>query len=131
MYGIALAAFLVIDMIWIGLIARNFYRNRLGHLLAASPNLTAAVIFYLMFVAGLVFFAVRPGVIKNNLTEGLLKSALFGLMTYGTYDLTSLALIENWPLSVTLVDMVWGVMVSMGVGYISIQSGRYLRHPDR
>ena len=123
-YGVALVAFLVIDLIWIGLFANNFYRNRLGYILADSPNLIAAVIFYLMFIAGLIYFAVRPGLSSNGYLSGIFKSALYGLITYGTYDLTNLALIENWPVSVTIVDMLWGMSVSTLVGIISIVFGR-------
>ena len=126
LYLISLSAFLVIDMIWIGIFANSFYRNRLGYLLAESPNLAAAVIFYLLFIAGLVFFAVRPGLKKKSAVSGILKSAVFGLMTYGTYDLTNLALIKNWPISVTVVDMIWGMAVSAMVGFISIKLGKHL-----
>lgn len=124
LYGIALAAFLVIDLFWIGFFANGFYRDRLGHLLAEAPNLAAAIVFYLMFIAGLVFFAVVPGLKKSNALPGLFNAAVFGIVTYGTYDLTSLALIRDWPVSVTIVDMVWGMSVSVMVTGITMTAGR-------
>ena len=122
LYGVALTVFLVLDIPWIGGFANGFYRSRLGHVLAETPNLGAAVLFYLIFVAGLVFFAVRPGMRRYG--TGVLNSAVYGLMTYGTYDLTNLALIRDWPLSVTIIDMLWGISVSVAVAVISIRVGK-------
>jgi uncharacterized membrane protein len=77
-YGVALSVFLVADLIWIGIIARTFYQDQLGFILASSPNWTAAIIFYLMFVAGLLFFAVVPGLKETGLKDSLFRAALFG-----------------------------------------------------
>jgi uncharacterized membrane protein len=79
-----------------------------------------------MYIAGLIYFAVRPELNNNKLLPGVFKSALYGLLTYGTYDLTNLALIKDWPLSVTIVDMIWGVTVSVIVGTIGIVFGKRL-----
>lgn len=125
LYGTALFTFLVIDLLWIGLFANDFYRSRLGYLLSDTPNITAAVIFYLLFVFSLVFLAVLPGIKSKSMTDGLIRSAVFGLITYGTYDLTNLALVKDWPLSVTIVDMIWGVAVSIAVGSVSLVAGKY------
>lgn len=126
-YAVALAAFLVVDAVWIIAFAGPLYQKKIGHLLADSVNWIAAVIFYLMFIAGLVFFAVRP-VIKNEIpaASGLFKSVIFGLMTYGTFSLTNLALIDTWPVSMAIVDMIWGMTVSVLVGWVSINVGKYL-----
>jgi uncharacterized membrane protein len=124
-YGVALSVFLVVDLIWIGIIARNFYQDQLGFILASSPNLTAAIIFYLMFVAGLLFFAVAPGLKETGLKDSLFRAALFGILTYGTYDLTNLALIEGWPVLVTVVDIIWGMILSITVCMVSLKTGRH------
>ena len=113
-------------MVWIGFFANNFYRERLGFLLSETPNIPAAVMFYLIFNAGLLIFAVRPGLKTHRIVPGILKAALYGLITYGTYDLTNLALINNWPVSVTIVDMIWGVMISVMVGTTGILYGKRL-----
>jgi len=124
-YGVALSAFLVVDLIWIGFIARNFYQGQLGFILASSPNWIAAIIFYLMFVAGLLFFVVLPGLKNNALKESLFRAAAFGILTYGTYDLTNLALIEGWPVLVTVVDIIWGMILSVIVCLVSVKVGRH------
>jgi len=123
-YGVALSVFLVVDLIWIGIIARNFYQEQLGFILASSPNWTAAIIFYLMFVAGLLFFAVVPGLKETGLKDSLFRAAVFGILTYGTYDLTNLALIEGWPVLVTVVDIIWGMILSIIVCMVSLKAGR-------
>ena len=126
LYISALAAFLLIDAIWLGLVARGFYRKYLGYLLSPTPNWAAAIIFYLLFVVGLVVFAIAPGLQAASLGKALLLGALFGLLTYATYDLTNLATIKDWPLIVTLVDLVWGVILSSSVTWVAFQVGRWL-----
>mgnify|MGYP006292010683 FL=1 len=124
-YGVALSVFLVVDLIWIGFIARTFYQDQLGFILASSPNWTAAIIFYLMFVAGLLFFVVMPGLKKKGMKDSLFRAAVFGILTYGTYDLTNLALIEGWPVLVTAVDIIWGMILSMTVCLVSVKVCRH------
>jgi len=124
-YGVALSVFLVIDLMWIGFIARTFYQDHLGFILASSPNWIAAITFYLMFVAGLLFFVVLPGLKYNTFKVSLFRAALFGILTYGTYDLTNLALIEGWPVLVTVVDIIWGMILSVIVCLVSIKVGRH------
>ncbi len=126
LYISALAAFLLIDAIWLGLVARGFYRKYLGFLLSPTPNWAAAIIFYLLFIVGLVVFAIAPGLQAASLGKALLLGALFGLLTYATYDLTNLATIKDWPLIVTLVDLVWGVILSSSVTWVAFQVGRWL-----
>ncbi|WP_300464040.1 DUF2177 family protein [Desulfobacula sp.] len=129
-YGVALSAFLVVDLIWIGFIARTFYKDQLGFILASSPNWIAAIIFYLMFVAGLLFFVVLPGLKDNSLKMSFLRAAVFGALTYGTYDLTNLALIEGWPVLVTVVDIIWGMALSVIVSLVSVKAGRHFDSPS-
>jgi len=117
LYFSTLAVFFVIDMIWLGLVARTFYRKHLGFLMATNTNWLAAVIFYLLFVVGLVVFVVLPGQAAGSLPHTLLRAALFGLITYATYDLTNLATLKDWPAIVTVVDLIWGTVLSVLVGY--------------
>lgn len=126
LYVATLLAFFAVDMIWLGLIARTLYRKYLGFLLAPSTNWIAAIIFYLLFILGILVFVVVPGLEANSLKATLLRAALFGLITYATYDLTNLATIKNWPLLITLIDMVWGTVLSVIVSYISFMAGRWL-----
>ena len=126
LYFVTLAAFLAIDAVWLALVARTFYRRYLDWLMAASPNWIAAVAFYLLFVVGVLVFVVVPGVEDGSLRTTLLKGALFGLIAYGTYDLTNQATVKNWPMTITAVDMVWGTALSVGVSYIGFVAGKWL-----
>lgn len=114
LYAISVPIFFLIDMLWLGLVARNFYHTQLGHLLG-DVNWTAAIIFYLIFLVGLTFFAIYPATASGTIKTALLLGALFGFFTYATYDLTNLATLKDWPLSVTLVDMAWGAVLGASV----------------
>ena len=124
MYIIAFIIFLVIDAIWLGLVAPKFYRSQIGHLMREKPNLIAALIFYLIFIVGVVYFVVAPGIEAQSITKILISGALFGFMTYATYDLTNLATLKDWPIQVTIVDLIWGTSLStiMGIGTYYIYS---------
>jgi len=119
LYFIALPVFLGIDMVWLTLVAKNFYAKQIGYLMAKNPNLLAALIFYLIFIAGLVVFVISPALEKKLWLSALLMGAFFGLVTYATYDLTNLATIINWPLLVTVVDLIWGMVLSASVSVVS------------
>src|SRR5690348_333293 len=97
LYGIALVAFVVLDMVWLGLVANGLYRRILGGLLRDSPNIAAAVAFYALFLVGLTFFVIEPNVDDGTVGEALLQGGLFGLVTYATWDLTNLAVIKDFP----------------------------------
>ena len=101
----------VIDMVWLGVIAKTTYANAMGSLLSPDPNLWAAAAFYLMFPAGLLIFAVLPQT-DSPVWKAALMGALFGFFAYSTYDLTNLAVIKDWPLGLTFIDMAWGTLVS-------------------
>ena len=104
LYGVALITFCVIDALWLGLIARKFYQDQLGFLLSPHPNWYAAIAFYALFIVGILVFVVLPGLRADSLKTTLTLAALFGLITYATYDLTNLATVKDWPLPVTLVE---------------------------
>ncbi len=119
LYAIALPVFFVIDMIWLGLVAKDFYRNQIGFLMKEDINWIAAIIFYLLFIVGLVYFAISPAILKNSLTSAILVGAFFGFITYATYDLTNLATLKNWPLFVTIIDLIWGTVLGALVSGIT------------
>ncbi len=127
LYAITLVGFLAIDFVWLAFVARGFYRSQLGFLLSDQPNWWAAVVFYLLFVAGLLVFAVIPGLQTGSLRNALLLGAFFGLVTYATYDLTNLATVKNWPWIVTVVDMAWGMVLAASVTGFGYMVGRWLR----
>jgi uncharacterized membrane protein len=126
LYLVSLAAFFAIDLLWLGLVARSFYQQYLGFLMAPNPNWSVAILFYLLFVVGLLVFVVLPGLAANDLKTTLYRAALFGLITYATYDLTNLATLKDWPALLSIVDMFWGTVLSVLVSYISFMAGKRL-----
>lgn len=111
-FGATFLVMFVIDALWLGVIAKDFYRTAMGDLLAPEPRLGFATIFYLMYPLGLVIFAVLPGADAASVVRAAVLGALFGLFCYGTYDLTNLSVVRGWPLALSLVDMAWGCAVS-------------------
>jgi uncharacterized membrane protein len=112
LYILTFLVFLAIDAIWLGIIAKNMYADKIGHLMAENPNLIAAGIFYLLFVATLLVFVILPGYEAQSLSKVILLGALFGMITYATYDLTNLATLRDWPLSTTIIDIIWGASLA-------------------
>lgn len=119
LYLIALPVFFGIDMVWLGLIAKNFYAKQIGFLMKSNINWTAAISFYLLFIVGLVLFVIAPAVEKHSWLHALMFGALFGLISYATYDLTNLATLKDWPLLVTIVDLAWGATLGAVVSVIT------------
>jgi uncharacterized membrane protein len=128
LYCIALPIFFAADMIWLGVLAKNFYTKQIGSLMTPNVNWAAAILFYLLFLAGLVIFVIVPAVEKGSWERALLFGVLFGLVTYATYDLTNLATLKDWPLALTIVDLTWGMAlagsVSVGTYLIGSKIGR-------
>ena len=121
-YGICTAVFFAVDMLWLGVVARDFYRRQVGELLREQVNWPAAILFYLIFIGGIVFFCVLPAVRSGSFPNALLLGALFGLVTYCTYDLTNLATLKGWPLTLVVVDVLWGMTlctVVSAAGYLA------------
>lgn len=118
-YLIALPVFFAIDMFWLVLIAKSFYANQIGFLMRPDINWAAAILFYVIFIAGLVLFVIMPALEKRSLLHSIMFGALFGFISYATYDLTNLATIKNWPILVTIVDLIWGAALSALVSLAS------------
>jgi uncharacterized membrane protein len=111
-YAATLVLMLVLDLLWIGVIAKPLYQQGIGHLMAEQPRLPVALAFYLLYPAGLVVFAVTQGGRVEGWQNAAFYGALFGFFAYATYDLTNLATLRNWPVSLTAIDMAWGTSVS-------------------
>ena len=124
LYAIAFPVFIALDMIWLGLVAKNFYQDQIGFLMKSEINWVAALVFYLLFVLGLVLFVIAPAMEKNSWVHALLFGALFGLVTYATYDLSNLATLKDWPLWVTVVDLAWGSTLAASVSTASFYIAR-------
>jgi uncharacterized membrane protein len=119
LFAIALPVFFAIDMVWLGFVAKDFYAKQIGGLMKPDINWTAAIIFYLIFIAGLVVFVITPAVVKNSWTQAVLMGALFGFVCYATYDLTNLAVAKDWPVFVTIIDLIWGAVLAASVSVIT------------
>ena len=126
-YLIALGIFLAIDMLWLTVIAKQLYADRLGYLMAPKPNLLAALAFYLLFVVGLMVFVIQPALVSGSWLQALLAGLFFGLVTYATYDLTNLATVKDWPWGVTVVDLAWGGILATSVSYLGFLAGKWLQ----
>ncbi len=118
-YLIAVPVFFAIDMLWLGFIANNIYRKGIGFIMKDSPNWTAAIIFYLLYLAGMVFFVIQPSLEKHSWRYALFVGMFFGFITYATYDLTNLATLKNWPIHITLIDLLWGTILGGSVSIIT------------
>ncbi len=119
LYFISLPIFFLVDMLWLGVVAKNFYQSRLGHLLG-DINWLASIIFYLIFLVGLTFFASYPAALSGKIITAVLYGALFGFFTYATYDMTNLATLRDWPLSVVFVDIAWGAILGGSVAGLGV-----------
>ncbi len=127
LYLLTIPVFFLIDMLWLGLMAKSFYREQLSAFLGQAFNWPAAVLFYLMFIVGILLFAVIPALNKNSLQHALIWGALFGFFTYATYDLTNLATLPGWPIKVVIVDILWGTFLCASVAATSYAIGRWLQ----
>ncbi|MDE5420463.1 DUF2177 family protein [Labilibaculum sp. DW002] len=117
-YLFTFIVFLMIDLLWLGIIAKNLYQKYLGNLLSDKVNWTAAFIFYFIYVAGISIFAIYPAIQKGSAFNAILMGALFGLFTYATYDLTNLATLKDWPIAIVFIDILWGIILSASVSLL-------------
>ena len=125
-YLLTFIVFLVIDMLWLGIIAKNMYQKYLGGLLTDKVNWTAALIFYLIYIVGISIFAIYPAVTKGSAFNAILMGALFGIFTYATYDLTNLATLKGWPLEIVFIDILWGAFLSAIVSFSGFHIVKWL-----
>ena len=109
----------VLVFIWLGTVAKTFYRSQIGKLLLDKPNMTAAVLFYIIYVVGVVTFVVSPALEKGSLSYALTRGALFGFVAYATYDLTNLATMKGFTTKVVVVDLAWGAFLTATVAGVT------------
>lgn len=125
-YLLTVPVFFLIDMTWLGVIAKNFYAQQLSSFLTKNVNWTAAIIFYLLYIVGIVYLAVLPGLEKRSVITVILNAIVFGGLAYATYDLTNLATLKNWPLPIVLIDIAWGIVLTTVVSTISYFIAQWL-----
>ena len=115
-YGLTFLVFLVVDIIYLGFIAKDLYAKHIGFLLADKVNWVAAIVFYLLFVVAIFVFVIEPAVKQDSWEKALILGAFFGFITYATYDLTNLATLKDWPVRIVIYDMIWGTVLAAIVG---------------
>ncbi|MDP3891284.1 DUF2177 family protein [Nocardioides sp.] len=125
-YVVAVLVFAVLDALWLGAVAHRLYDDQLGHLLAESPNMVAAVVFYAIFLAGLVFFVIHPSVAAGSWRRAAATGGFFGLVTYATWDLTNLAVLEGFPVTIVPIDLAWGTVVAATTSVATYAGVRWL-----
>lgn len=126
LYGATAAVFFAIDLVWLGVVAQGFYERHLGHLLAEDVRWKAAILFYLLYIAGILVFAVTPALAQGSLGRAVLLGGFLGLFAYATFDLTCLALFRGFPTVVVVVDMVWGTVLTATVTAAAYGIGRWM-----
>ena len=104
--------FFAIDIVWLGLIAKNYYQEKIGFLMADKVNWVAALVFYVMYIGGILYFVILPSIDNGNWQTALLKGAILGMLCYGTYDLTNMATLKNWPYQLVIIDILWGAFLT-------------------
>ena len=123
LYFLTIPVFFLIDMVWLGFVANRFYQDQIGHLLG-PVNWTAAIVFYLIYIVGILIFAVVPALETGSWQRAVFLGALFGFFAYATYDFTNLATLKDWPLIVVLVDVIWGAVLTGSVAFGSYWLGK-------
>jgi uncharacterized membrane protein len=126
LYGITAAAFFALDFVWLSTATSRIYKPMLGDLLAEKPQLAVAAVFYLIYVVGILVFAVLPGLQDGAVLGALWRGALFGLLAYATYDLTNMSTLRDWPWQISVIDMVWGTTLNGLVAAAGFYAGRWL-----
>ena len=123
LYLMTIPVFFIIDLLWLGTIATKLYQSQIGFLLG-PVNWTAAILFYLLYIVGILVFAVHPALEAQSLSTAIIYGALFGFFAYATYDLTNLATLKDWPVFVTIVDLAWGTILTSSVATVSYYLGK-------
>lgn len=126
LYLVSFATFLAIDAVWLTLMSGRFYKAQLGGLMREQPNLGVALLFYLVYVVGVIVLAVMPGFEAGSVAKAALYGALLGFVAYGTYDITNLSTIRDWPVIVTVVDLVWGSVLTAAMATVGYYAARWL-----
>ena len=115
-YALTLMVFLALDLFWLGVLSKDLYRRSIGHLMSDQVNWTAALVFYLIFLCGLFILVIHPSFASGSVKQVVWMSAVYGLCTYATYDLTNLATLKDWPVRLVAIDIAWGIFLNMATG---------------
>lgn len=126
LYLLTIPVFAAMDILWLGLIGRNIYKKYLGHLMAENTTWSAAILFYLFFIGGILYFAVLPALKEGNFSTAVINGAVYGFITYMTYELTNMAVIKDWAWGIVPIDIIWGTVLCMGVATASFGIGKWL-----
>lgn len=118
-FAVTFVVFIGIDLVWLGFVAKNIYSKYLGYLMAPNVNWLAAMVFYVIFIIGILYFVIAPSLVDRDFTQLVIRAMLFGFITYATYDLTNLATVRDWPITITIIDLIWGTTLSTSVSVIS------------
>jgi len=127
LYLLTIPIFFLLDLIWLGYIAKGFYRQNLAFILGPEVNWPAAIVFYLIYIIGILFFAVAPAIERSSITRALILGVSYGFFTYATYDLTNMALIKDWPLKIVVVDILWGMVLCGTIAMLSFVVSKWIR----
>lgn len=119
LFLIAAAVFFSIDMLWLGVVAKKLYRQELGFILSDEVNWMAALIFYAIYLVGVLHFAVIPALKEQSCMTALIQGAALGFLCYATYDLTNMATISKWPLKIVIIDIIWGTFLTASVSVVT------------
>lgn len=109
----------LLDFVWLGYVAKNLYRQEMGKILLDKPNMTAALLFYAVYIIGVIIFVVNPALAKDSLAHAAGYGALFGLVAYATYDLTSLAVLKGFSTKIVVIDLIWGMVLTAAISSIT------------
>ena len=125
LYATAIVVFFALDLSWLGVVAKKFYADQLGHLTRPDVQWGAAILFYLIYVAAIIVLCVKPGIERDSVGRAVALGALFGLAAYAAFDLTSLALLKDFPLKVAVVDLAWGTVLTGTVSGVTVLIARW------
>lgn len=128
LYLVSLIVFFTIDLLWLGVIAKDLYEEQIGFLMSSEVRWGPAIFFYFLYVAGLSFFVILPAFYQGNLISTLLCGGFFGLVCYATYDLTNLATLKGWPMKIVVIDLLWGTFISGITSFITVWIGDHWKN---
>ena len=126
LFILSFTVFIIVDLVWLIKVAPKLYRHFIGHLMAEKVNTIAALLFYALYHIGLIYFVYIPAISSSDPISALVGGALFGIMTYGTYDLTNLATLKNWPWKLTVIDLIWGAFITGATSWVMYYIATFL-----
>ncbi len=126
LYAACFVTFFALDLLWLGVVAKGFYQEQLGHLTRDQVQWPAAIAFYLIYLVAVVALCVLPAVEQRSLVGALWRGALFGVAAYAAFDLTSLALLKDFPAKVVFVDLAWGTVLTASVSAAGFKASQFV-----